>query len=299
MKAALITGSAGFLGRHFAQRLAGEDWLLRCVDGQQDARDVFRHEGGRYDLVIHCAAVGADRASIDGSPLTLAANLELDAGLFQWAARARPGRVVYLSSSAAYPVSHQNGLAAVPAGYPPLFPLREEFINLDYPQQPDGIYGWCKLTGERLAVLARGAGVNVTVCRPFSGYGEDQGERFPFGALAARAVRREDPFMIWGTGEQVRDFIHADDIVTAVMTMVSEGIDGPVNLGTGRATTMTELARMLCGEAGYDPVIEPKPDAPTGVAYRAADVTRMSEFHTPKITLEEGVERVMHSLATA
>lgn len=286
MKACLLSGGAGFLGRHLRPALEGAGYTVRAVDAPIDARDVFRHEGGTYDLVIHCAAVGADRASIDRSPLALAANFELDAGLFQWAAKQKPGRVVYLSSSAAYPLILQTGN--------PEHRLNERDIALRYPQQPDGIYGWCKLTGERLAALARDAGVPVTVVRPFSGYGEDQNPaRFPFPALARRARRREDPFTIWGTGTQARDFIHVDDIVAAVLVMVAEGADGPVNLGTGRGTSMAELAGMFCAEAGYHPQTEAKPDAPQGVAYRVADVTRLHEFYTPKITLEEGVKRAM------
>jgi UDP-glucose 4-epimerase len=291
MKTALITGSAGFIGRHMARTLDNEGYAITGIDLADgvDARDFFRHSHDRFDLVAHAAAAGADRASIDGSPLVLAANFELDAGLFQFAARTKPGRVVYLSSSAAYPVAMQHAHSA--------YRLRENDIHLSWPQHPDGIYGWCKLTGERLAALARDAGVNVTVCRPFSGYGEDQGERFPFGAIGARAMRREDPFTVWGTGEQARDFIHVDDIMAAVMTMVREGIDGPLNLGTGRATTMTGLARMFCHQAGYDPEIAPKPEAPSGVEFRVADMARMSEFYAPKISLEEGVERVMRHLA--
>ncbi len=299
MRTAAVTGNAGFLGRHFCRALDDAGYQITGVDlvDGADARDFFRYSRNRYDLVIHAAAAGADRASIDHAPLILAANFELDAGLFSWAARTRPGRVIYLSSSAAYPVAFQTGRPSATFGQSAALHLREEFVNLDYPQQPDGIYGWCKLTGERLAALACGAGIPVTVVRAFSGYGEDQGGRFPFGALAGRAMRREDPFTVWGTGEQARDFIHVDDIVAAVMVMVEQGISGPVNLGTGRATTISELARMFCAQAGYDPVIEPKPGAPAGVAYRVADITAMSEFYTAKITLEEGVERVTRSLA--
>jgi nucleoside-diphosphate-sugar epimerase len=283
----MVTGAMGFIGRHIAPALADAGYTVRDVDWLADARDVFRREGGKYDLVVHAAAAGANRATIDTDPLALAVNLELDAGLFRWAARTRPGRIVYLSSSAAYPVILQRELG---------HRLHEANINLRHPQMPDALYGWVKLTGELLAEKAREAGIPVSVVRIFSGYGADQGPKFPFGALAGRAVRREDPFTVWGTGQQVRDFIHVDDVVAAILTMVSEGIDGPVNLGTGQPTSMVELAGMFCREAGYDPVIEPKPDAPMGVAYRVADVSRMCEFYTPKITLEEGVARAMRTL---
>lgn len=294
MKTALVSGSLGFIGRHFCAALNSAGYAvtgLDILDGK-DAREFFRFSHQPYDLVIHAAAVGADRASIDGNPLSLAANLELDAGLFQWAARVHPGRVVYFSSSAAYPVLLQTGN--------PEHKLAEGNINPRWPCAPDAIYGSIKLTGEMLAARARDAGVSVSVCRPFSGYAEDQGGRFPFGALAARAARREDPFAIWGTGGQTRDFIHVDDIVNAVMAMVIQGIDGPVNLGTGRPTMMVQLAGMMCETAGYPQVtVEAHPEKPSGVAYRVADVTLMNQFYTAKITLEEGVARAMRHLVSA
>ena len=228
---------------------------------------------------------------IDGNPLAQAVNLELDAALFRWAARNRPGRVVYLSSSAAYPVAHQQ------RGQPASAPRND--IRRRRSREPDALYGWMKLTGERLAALARAEGVPVSVVRPFSGYGEDQGDDYPFMALAGRVARREDPLTVWGSGEQVRDFIHIDDICAAVMTMIADGIDGPVNLGTGRGVSMLDLARMMADAAGYQPRIEPLPARPSGVAYRVADVTAMSEFHHPKVTVEDGIARGLRHLGVS
>lgn len=312
MKLALVTGHAGFIGRHITAALVKDGYYVRGVDLQafdggcgtdsidMDAREYFREDDGswvRYDIVVHAAAIVGGRAKIDGDPLALAVNLELDAALFQWAARTRPGRVVYLSSSAVYPVAVQRGDVC---GWPlerlhMLDPrhLREDDVDLKAPGLPDQLYGWCKLTGERLAALARAEGIPVTVVRPFSGYGEDQSDDYPFAAMAARTRRRDDPFEIWGSGEQVRDWIHVDDICAAILTMVREGISGPVNLGTGRPVSMRELAGMFAAAAGYAPEFKTLPEKPAGVAYRVADVTRMSEFCTPAVSLEEGVARAI------
>ena len=84
----------------------------------------------------------------------------------------------------------------------------------------------------------------------FSGYGEDQDDRFPFGAFRARARRRDDPFEIWGDGEQVRDWIHVDDFVGAILAAYEHGVDGPVNLCTGIGTSFNDLAAMFAAEAG-------------------------------------------------
>jgi nucleoside-diphosphate-sugar epimerase len=295
MKTALVTGAAGFIGRHASRALADAGYTVHGIDivrtpgvMRWDARDFFRADEGGYDVVVHAAAVVGGRAKIDGDPLALAVNFELDAALFQWAARTRPGRVVYISSSAAYPVMLQT--------WDDARPLRESAVTLHEPivGLPDALYGWSKLTGEILAARAREAGIPVTVIRPFSGYGEDQNaDEYPFPAFAARALAREDPFVIWSSGDQVRDWIHVDDICAALMIMIRDGIDGPVNLGTGRATSMRELARAMCLTAGYDPEFKVLPGKPSGVAYRVADVTRMNEFFKPAVSLEDGIERAI------
>ena len=311
MKSALVTGHLGFIGRHMTTALMGAGYEVSGVDTAYldlgrprspvnswagatlsgDAREYFQRRDQKFDVVVHCAAVVGGRAKIDGAPLDLAVNLELDAALFQWAARVKPGRVVYISSSAVYPVMLQT--------WDDARPLRESAVTLGEPivGVPDQLYGWSKLTGEVLAGHARDAGVPVTVVRPFSGYGEDQSTDYPFAAFAERARRREDPFVIWGSGDQVRDWIHVDDICAAILAAIDGDYDGPVNLGTSRATSMRELARMFCAAAGYEPEFKALPHRPAGVAYRVADVTRMSEIHKPAVQLEDGINRALHGRA--
>lgn len=296
----LITGSAGFLGGHFAARLAKDGHMVACLDITMkpepglitDALDFFSPRGRtalHYDLVLHLAAVSPHRAAIDGRALAVGAgNLALDAAMFDWAARTRPGRVVYFSSSAAYPIDLQTADQAVR--------LREETPAYAHHMvgAPDAIYGWVKLTGERLADAYRAQGGAVTVVRPFSGYGEDQSDQFPFGAFRDRALRREDPFVIWGDGTQVRDWIHVDDIVGATLAAVEHGVEGPLNLCTSVGTSMRELAGLFTTAAGYRPEFEFHPEQPTGVAYRVGDPSRLHEIYTPRVSIEEGVRRALN-----
>jgi UDP-glucose 4-epimerase len=284
MKRALVTGSAGFAGRHYVRALQDRKFDVTGIDivKGDDARDYFRRERDTFDLVIHCAAIVGGRAVIEGTPLAQAVNLELDSGLFQWAERTKPGRVVYISSSAVYPVSMQgDGMH---------FALAEDDVDLACPELPDQLYGWAKLTGEILAARYSG---NVTVIRPFSGYGEDQDVTYPFRAFAERAKRRDDPFVIWGTGTQVRDFIHIDDVVAGTLALTDAGVAGPVNLGTGVPTSMTDLAVLMCDAMGYQPAFEIQRGQPKGVQYRVGDVTRMHDFYVPLVSVEEGVSRAV------
>lgn len=286
----LITGDMGFVGRNFSRYLHGTgEWQVGGFDlrdtSRTDARDYFRHAWRRYDLVIHCAAIVGGRDIIEGDPLALMSNLEIDAGLFQWAKRTTPGRILYFSSSAAYPVSLQRGV-------PEVF-LAEHEVSPDYVRTPDQLYGWSKVTGEMLAARANESGIPTTVVRPFSGYGEDQDTSYPFAAFAERARHRADPFEVWGDGSQARDFIHISDIIQACMLLVQLPVTGPVNLGCGRATTMLELAEMFCREAGYDPRIQALPGKPSGVRFRVANTARMRDYYSPEVSLEEGIRRLL------
>lgn len=290
----LITGHAGFVGRHFVKRLKQEDHELHLVDkvyGITAQRFFESTESIKYDLVIHLAAMVGGRAKIDGDPLAIAENLAIDSDLFRWAVRTKQPRIVYYSSSAAYPVNLQ-----VRGGVEGRYPVRlvEDDINLDYPEKPDQTYGWAKLSGEVLAEHAAREGVRVHIFRPFSGYGEDQDLDYPFPSFIARAKRRDNPFEIWGDGHQTRDFIHIDDVVAATLEAVKQDVLGPVSLGTGRATSFIELASMATSAVGYRPVLKFLPDKPVGCFYRVADPAKMLTFYTPKISLEEGIHKSLY-----
>jgi nucleoside-diphosphate-sugar epimerase len=282
----LITGNKGFVGRYFIEELSqipnvnitGAD----IKDGI-DCRDLFKRDDTQYDLVIHLAAIVGGRESIEGRPLAVADNLSIDSEFFQWCLKTQPRKIVYFSSSAAYPVSLQCDKN---------IKLKEFDISLKHPGAPDMTYGWSKLVGEYLSQFVP----NVHIFRPFSGYGWDQDLTYPFPMYVKRAVERHNPFEVWGSGEQTRDFIHMKDVVGAVLAAVREGITEPVNLGTGRSTSFLQLAKLVCDEVGYTPEIKTNPDKPVGCMFRVSDNKKMLEFYTPKITLEQGITEAVKKL---
>ena len=254
----LLTGSAGFVGRHLHAALDARGDTVTAVDliHGRDALDLFRFDSAPYDLAIHCAAIVGGRASIDGSPLGVATNLALDSWYMRWLARLGIPRAVYFSSSAAYPVILQQ-----PGE---VRRLVETDIDYQRPGRPDATYGLAKLTGEQLCQYAATEGTQMTILRPFSGYGSDQDDAYPFPAFIRRARERQDPFEVWGDGKSTRDWIHIDD-----------------------------LARIVCAGAGYQPQLKHRADAPRGVHHRVCDPGRMLGFYQPTITLEEGVRRAL------
>ncbi len=293
----LITGGAGFVGRHFINRLI-EDHQICSIDikpqdsfqadlviVQEDCRDFFKREKDRWDLVIHLAAIVEGREKIEGDPIAIATDLSIDAEMFNWAVRTKQPKVIYFSSSAAYPIAYQNNGERRK--------LQEDDIDLAIIKTPDLTYGWAKLTGEMLAEYARKQGVAVYVFRPFSGYGEDQAISYPFAAFINRIRNKVEVFEIWGDGEQVRDFIHIDDIVEAVIRAVNLDIQEPINLGSGIPTSFNQLAKMAMAISGHIVPMRHLLEKPVGVMYRCSDNRKMLKFYSPKISLEVGIKRAL------
>lgn len=285
----LITGHVGFIGGHFFRHYQNERHDVLGIDiahpiNPNDARGFFQFNEDRFDLIIHCAAIVGGRKMIDGNPLGVAVDLAIDAEMFQWALRTNVGRVVYFSSSAAYPVWMQNGS---------FFPLKEADIEFraNTVGVPDMSYGWTKLTGEYQAQFLQAEGIPTHIFRPFSGYGSDQALDYPFPSFIDRGKRKADPFEIWGDGTQERDFVHVDDVMATVLAAIDEDLTFPLNIGTGRGTSFNELAKLVCAEAGYEPEIKHLEANPVGVHQRVADTKLLNTLRAPRISLEEGIAR--------
>lgn len=279
----LITGHKGFVGRNFVKALPSSDITGIDLKDGNDCRDFFKNNSEQFDLVIHLAAIVGGRATIENEPLSVATDLSIDAEFFNWVQRTKPTNVVYFSSSAAYPIDLQTTRRRNR--------LAENDLNLDAVKNPDLTYGWAKLTGEYLAQFVYES--KMFVFRPFSGYGSDQDADYPFPSFIDRAIAKADPFDIWGDGEQVRDFIHIEDIVQAVLWHVQTGYFGSFNLCSGLATSFNNLAEMVCEEAGYKPVFNHIRSAPTGVEYRVGDPYLSHQYFIPQITLREGIRRAL------
>lgn len=275
----------------------------RLIFVQTDAREIFRAtdsgtrdyfkqlidvEIDRFNYVFHFAAIVGGRATIDGDPIKVALDLSIDAEMFYWSTRHKPDHVLYPSSSAAYPVDLQTDKHAVA--------LKESDIDFNNMGQPDMTYGWSKLTGEYLAkVTAQYYDIPVTCIRPFSGYGEDQDLTYPIPAIAARAARKENPFEVWGTGKQGRDFVHIDDVLDCTLAAMDKIKDGTaINIGQGKLTSFLEIIEIFTDFAGYKPEIKCLLDKPVGVHSRYCNMDYVKEVvgWEPKISIREGMRRV-------
>ena len=254
-------------------------------------RKAFGFEIDRINDVFHFAAIVGGRMKIDGDPMVVALDLAIDAELFHWACTYKPDRLLYPSSSAAYPIDLQTESGAIA--------LKESDINFKKMGEPDMTYGWSKLTGEFLAKIAASHyGLKVTCIRPFSGYGEDQDLSYPIPAIASRAAAKEDPFEVWGTGYQGRDFVHIQDVIDCILLAMDTIHDGTaINIGMGKLTTFREIIGIFCELAGYSPEIKALTDKPVGVHSRYCDMSFVEQTlgWKAKISIREGMTRVYHA----
>jgi nucleoside-diphosphate-sugar epimerase len=320
----LVTGAAGFIGRHLTRALLEAGHEVHAVDSirpltgavdpaagwplfeprdyhgfhfyREDCRDWFRGNPDRdVDVAFHLAAMVGGRLMTDDDPMAVVDDLGIDAAFFRWAAEARPGRSAVFSGSAAYP-------ARLPRREGHVL-LAEEMIRFDGEiGLPEMSHGWAKLTAEYLARLAHDRHGLRTICfRPFAAYGEDQAAAHPFPAICRRVLdhRGARVLELRGSGQQMRDFIHVDDCVRGILGMLDRIEDGAaVNLSTGILTSFTALAGMAAELAGWRPEIRGTSDWPDGVLARAG-CTRLQESigFRPRINLRQGIDRALDHLA--
>jgi nucleoside-diphosphate-sugar epimerase len=324
MKKILITGGAGFVGRRFVTRFLQAGHEVHCVDSlvplsgsvapdkgwfstdprdyttfhfhQMDCRDYFRQtEDTDFDYSLHLAAIVGGRLVIENNPLAIADDLSIDSAYWQWALRTRPAKTICFSSSAAYPIKYQTE-----SDYRLLC---EDMIDFKSDiGMPDLSYGWAKLTVEYLARLAYQKNGLRSVCyRPFSGYGEDQDQTYPFPSICKRAVEKKGAkhLSVWGNGRQMRDFIHIEDCVDGVLRTMDRIDDAEaINLSTGIFTSFIDFATIAAKIAGYEPKVVGMSDKPTGVFARGGDTTKQESLGVEnKITLEMGIKMSLEHFA--
>lgn len=228
---------------------------------------------------------------IENNPLAVADDLSIDAHYWQWAAEVRPVKSVCFSSSAAYPIQFQR-----PDHY---VLLREDMIGFDEEiGMPDMSYGWAKLTCEYLAKLAyEKYGMKSVVYRPFSGYGEDQDDTYPFPSIVKRVMAHtgEPEIRVWGSGRQMRDFIHIEDCMDGILKTMDRIDDaGAVNLSTGIYTSFIDFAKRAADLCGYKPDVHGTSDKPEGVFARGGDTEKQRSLgFVYTIPFEQGIENAI------
>lgn len=270
MKTALVTGSAGFVGSHLVPRLQAEGYDTWCVDprekvSERSAPCRFEDFGSRvqspFDLVVHLAAHIPDVSERMMGDLAQYQDIALDWAMAKYLEAHPPRECAVWPSSCA----------------------------VDNPRDP---YAFCKMAAERFAAaLHYTSKADIVILRPFSGYGWGQSLAYPFPSIFQRALEHQDPLQVWGSGEQVRDFIHVSDLVEAFIWAIKKAPRGtPIEIGTGVPTKIWELAYEIAKEVGYFPEIKSDPSKPESSVRRVANTAFASKHgFEAKMSLKMGI----------
>jgi UDP-glucose 4-epimerase len=307
----LVTGGASFIGSHLVEDLvdhgakvrvaddfsSGEMKNLKAVEDEIEVlsgnlkRRSFADEATQnIDTVFHLAADHGGRGYISQYPANCATNMALDNIVYESAANNGVERICFASSACTYPTDIQQERQR----------LREDMVSFEERggAYADEVYGWAKLLGERsLQAYNEQYDIDTSAVRIFTAYGPRENETHAIVAFMAKAYARQDPFPIWGDGEQTRNFTYVKDI-TQVLRLAAENItDGtPVNAGISRYVTMNEAVEIIFDYLDWGPSeINYLTDKPEGVRHRAADTTRAEELlgWEPQYTVEEGIKNTL------
>jgi len=300
---AIVTGAAGFIGSHLCGRLLDAGDEVVGIDSFTDYYDLRRKEVnvaallrrpgfalnrmdlltapltsllGSADVVYHLAGQPGVRASwgkefapyVKRNVLATQRVLEAAGEVSLW-------KVVYASSSSIY-------------GNAETYPTTE-----DLRPQPVSPYGVTKLAAEHLCELYRLNGVPTVSLRFFTVYGPRQRPDMAFSRLIDAALTGE-PFLLYGDGEQSRDFTYVDDVVTAVHRAALSPWTGVANIGGGSRTTMSQVISLVSELAKPVEVVR-LPSQRGDVRHTAADTTVAREAfgYVPGVSLEEGLARMV------
>jgi nucleoside-diphosphate-sugar epimerase len=301
----LVTGGAGFIGSHLVGRLVAEGHGVVVFDNLvtgrlenlapwRDAIEFVRGDlrdpealavaSRGAEVVYHQAALGSVVRSVEDPREVMDVNVTGTLNVLLAARDAGVRRVVFASSSSVY-------------GDTPTLPKTESM-----PTNPRSPYAASKVSGEALVAAFQAAyGLEGVVFRYFNVYGERQSARSLYAAVVPRFVDEMSAGrapVVYGDGEQTRDFTYVGDVVDALLLAAGSGPEallGPINLGAGGRVSILDLARRIGEEVrfGGRPVHEAA--RPGDVRHSLADIARARQAlgWTPRTPLAEGIRRTV------
>jgi len=313
----IVTGGASFIGSHLTDRLVELGADVTVVDNFSSGtrenllQSMHKIRIIKMDLewctsdeiagvlkdnevLFHLAATHGGRGYIHTHPADVSSNFAIDHHIFEASMNAGIERVILASSACAYSPKLQ---ASIGSNYL----LKEDDSNpfkLDEPLSADIEYGWAKLMGEvQLIAFIKQYGIKGCSLRFVTAYGPRENETHAIIALIYKAFEKMDPYIIWGSGEQDRDFTYVSDIVEGTVLAAEKVTDGtPINLGTGIRYKIKDVAEKIFEIMDWRPKkLVFDTSKPVGVVSRALDIFRAKELlgWKPRISLEEGLQKTI------
>jgi len=304
----LVAGGTGFVGVNLIQRLLllgakvratvhrkapvihdERIQYVKCdLTNMEDCRKVVSD----IDYVFMCAANTSGAAVIAATPLVhVTPNIVMNAQMLEAAYCANVRKLIWLSSNAGYP----------PSGDRPV--KEEEFFDGDPYEAYFGV-AWMKRYTEILCRMYSEKfkkPMTTVVLRPSNIYGPYDDFEFEtshvMAALIRRAVERHDPLEVWGTGDDIRDWIYIDDFIDA-MILAAEKIESydPINIGMGKGYSVKQALQTILEADGYtDANIKFNSSKPSMIPIRLIDTTKAETIlgFKARTGLREGIRKTI------
>ena len=302
----LVTGGAGFIGSHLVDRLIKEGYevvvldnffsgnienikhhlesrMFYLVKGNVRSSDKVEEAIMNVDAVFHLAAIVSVPLSIENPLLVNDVNVAGTLNLLKASLKADVKRFIYVSSCAVY-------------GEVDRLPVDER-----RPANPISPYAVSKLAAEYYCkVFYENYGLDTLCLRYFNVYGPRQVRDSYSGVITQfiDRLKQGKPPIIYGDGQQTRDFVHVRDVVDANMLALSSqrSVGEVVNVGTGKQTMINQLAEVLLELSGRS-YLKPKYEAPRkgDIRNSCADISKAKRAlgYEPKVTLKEGLRMML------
>lgn len=310
-RSVLVTGGCGFLGSYLVEELveAGAEVIVvdnletGTLDNIASVKDQVRFIRGDLrdwrtcievsrgiEVVVNLAgrAYGLEYSTKHHGEM-LYHNTAIQLHMLEAARLNSVRRFLVVSSSCVYPDEAP-------------IPTPELDVMTGLPEQVNEGYGWAKRVGELQGKYYQlEYGMDIGICRPFNPYGG----RYRWGGekshviptLVKKVLDGQDPLVVWGSGKQRRNFLHARD-TARLMMLITENYSctEPVNVGYDEDISIAELAALICDVAGRHPRVVFDASKPEGRFRKCPDATRLRNItrnYQPEVTLEQGIEEMV------
>ena len=304
-KKVLVTGAGGLVGTQVAKLLLEQgaqvrgtyrnrevpSWVgdletMQC--NFMDIEDVKKAVEG-MDIVFVCSANTSGAGVMAHDPLQhITPNLIMNSTLMEESYRAGVERFFFVSSATTYP----------PADYP----IKEDEVFDGEPYKTYFGVGWMKRYTEILGQFYhRNNLMKIAMVRPANIYGvqgdfsDETGHVLP--ALIRRALEKQDPYVVWGNPDVVRDFTHSKDMARACLDVVEKyAVCDPINIASGNLVTIGESVDLILKYANHNVTPQYDETKPVTIQYRALDTTKAKDVigYKPTIAFEDGIQETVN-----
>ena len=261
---------------------------LEIIQGDLTDKSFATKSVKDVDYVFHLAAYtgGLGRTSIHPAS-TLTPNLIMDGNILDAAKNEGIEKFLYASCTCVYPNNEKT--------------MEEDDAWTGNPPEVHASYSWSKRMGERQAIAYhKEYGMNIAIVRPSNSYGprdsDDLETAHALGSLIMKAINKMDPFVIWGDGNPIREYIYAKDAAKGMLLAMEKYCVGdPINLASGESVSITELAKKILKISKINPTIKFDKEKPSGQKRRVLSDKKAQEKigFIAETSLDDGIEKTI------